>query len=419
MLSNPIILLSISTVLAAIPVIIWLYILFKKTKESKKTLLVVFGLGCLTAPALLGVQYLWNIFPRFNLSAFIEDTIQTQSTMYIATFVLFGAMEEIIKHYVISAVDKKTALINTIGATIRYSLVAALGFAFTENIYYLYQFWPSISMGELAGMYAFRSIFTACAHMIFSGIFGYYYAMGKFSIPITKEEKLIGKHERFAGLIGKLFNMPLSHAFQQKIVLKGLFLAVIIHATFNFVLQFNIILPVIIFVIFGFIFLQYLLRRKIDYLIIEKDITEKQKSAMAKKDEDVIIELIGMWFKDKRYTDVVHICERLLEKDPDNSLVQLFKAKSLDLLENKDTYRSVLNSAITTKGEFNDKQRNILTKYLEEKEVLKQVKEMVKKQLKKEGKEFKEEEKPKISQPQKTSKTILEDYTGEGTFKME
>src|SRR3989339_253048 len=111
MLSNPIFLLGISTFFAAIPAAIWLYILFSGQAQSKKIVALVFLLGCLTAPALLGLQYVWDVFPRFNLATFIEENIQTQAKMYIAMFVLFGALEEIIKHYVITAIDKKTVLI--------------------------------------------------------------------------------------------------------------------------------------------------------------------------------------------------------------------------------------------------------------------------------------------------------------------
>ncbi len=366
MLENPIFLLGISTFFAAIPIVIWLYILFRKGEKSKKTIVLIFLLGCLTAPSLLGIQYLWDIFPNFNLAAFIEENIQTQASMYIAMFVLFGALEEIIKLYVISAVDKRTVLIKTIGDSIRYSLAAALGFAFTENIYYLFQFWPSLSIGELTGMYIFRSIFTTCAHMIFSGIFGYYYGIGKFSISIKQHEKVTGKSHTFSKIISKLFNLPKSHAYQQKTILKGLFIAILMHVIFNYLLQYNIIIPVIIFVALGFLYLKYLLSRKAGHLILTTDISEKTKSTIAKKDEEVVIELLGMWFNHKRYVDVIQICERLLERDPDNNVVKLFKAKAMDKLDKKSIYKSILGKMLKTEKSTDDK--NIISKYLAQKE---------------------------------------------------
>ena len=50
-------------------------------------------------------------------------------------------------------------------------------------------------------------------------------------------------------------------------------------------------------------------------------------SSMAGKDEDVVVELMGMWFQEKKFVDVLHMCQRLLERDPDNRVVKLFKAR--------------------------------------------------------------------------------------------
>ncbi len=371
MLNNTIALLSISTLFAAIPGGIWLWILFSKGEKSKKVVSLVFFVGCFTAPALLGLQYLWDKFPNFNLATLIETSIQSQNAMYIAMFVLFGMLEEVIKMYVIVLIDKKTLLIKTVNNAILYSLASALGFSFIENIYYLYEFWPSISTGALVGMYIFRSIFTTCAHLIFSGIFGYYYGISKFSIYINKEQEISGKTSKSAKIISKIFNLPMSQAYQQQMVIKGLFLAVSIHATYNYLLQFNKILPVIIFVILGALFLQYLLKRKSGHLVLASDISDQKKSSLAKKDEEVVIELLGMWFNEKRYVDVIHICERLLERDPDNNVVKLFKTQAMDKLDDKDTYKNILKNVIKTKDQLSTDDKNLLTKYIAQKETIK------------------------------------------------
>lgn len=408
MLTNTFALLSISTLFAAIPGGIWLWILFSKGDKSKKIISFVFFVGCFTAPALLGLQFLWAKFPNFNLSAFIETNIQSQNGIYIAMFVLFGMMEEIIKMYVIASVDKKTVLIKTVNDAILYSLASALGFSFIENIYYLYEFWPSISTGALVGMYIFRSIFTTCAHLIFSGIFGYYYGISKFSIYINKEEEISGKKSVFAKIIAKIFNLPLSQAYQQQMVLKGLLIAVFIHATYNYLLQFNKILPVIIFVILGALFLQYLFSRKTGHLVLTMDISDKQKSSLAKKDEDVVVELLGMWFTEKRYVDVVHICERLLERDPDNNVVKLFKTQAMDKLDEKDAYRNILKNVIKTKDQLSTDDKNLLTRYITENEAAKK-KNPPTKPLKK------VQEEPMVIVPKKE---ILEDIAKGDSFKL-
>jgi len=368
MLENPLVLLGISLVFAGIPAFVWLYILFNKNSKGKKVVALVFGLGCLTAPFLLGIQTVWEKVPQFNIASFIESSVQAQSAKFVLLFLLFGAMEEIVKHYVVNSVDKRTLLIKTIGESIRYSLAAALGFSFAENVYYLYQFWPSISLGELFGMYIFRSIFTACAHMIFSGIFGYYYGIGKFSIDISKQQQLSGQSSQITKFIAKIFNLPLSHAYQQQMVLKGLFIAITLHVIYNYMLQFNIILPIIAFVIGGYFYLQYLLSRKAGHLILTTDISSKKASTIAKKDEDVVIELLGLWFQDKRYVDVIHICERLLERDPDNNVVKLFKANAIDKMDDKDTYKTILRTVLRHDTDLDKNDKNIIAKYIDHKE---------------------------------------------------
>lgn len=402
MLENPIFLLSSSTLIAAIPIAVWFYIFLNKKEKNKKIVAIVFLLGCLTAPALLGLQYAWDIFPQFNLSAFIENNIKNQNTMFVFLFVLFGAMEEIIKLYVVRTVDKKTLLINNVNDAIRYSITSALGFSFIENAYYLYQFWPSISIGELAGMFIFRSIFTTCAHMIFSGIFGYFYGIGKFSMYTTEQNKILGEKDRMGTIISRIFSLPLSEGLKQKMVIKGLLIAIIMHSAFNYLLQFSIMIPVFGFVILGYLYLKYLLKRKSGHLILTVDPTTKKTTTMAKNDEDVVIELLGMWFKDKRYVDVIHICERLLQRDPDNEVVKLFKAKAMDKMEDNDTYKKILGTVIKSKDDISENDKNILEKYSATIQKLPQKETPTEKQ-----------------KPQKKEKdSYVEKFTGDDVFKI-
>jgi len=408
MWENEWLLMGISTVFAAIPAAIWLYIIFKKSERSKKTAALIFILGCFTAPALLGIQYVWEIFPEFDLASFIEKSIETPTAMFIAMFVLFAAMEEIIKLLVIGMVDKKTMLIRNINDAIRYSFAAALGFSFAENVYYLYQFWPQIGTGDLIGMYLFRSIFTTCAHLIFSGIFGYFYGIGKFSIFLSEQEKLLGKKNSFARIIAKIFDLPLTHAYQQAMVVRGLITAIFLHATYNYLLQYNILIPDILFVIIGFIYLRYLLTRKTGHLVLTTDISKKRKSNIAHNDKEVVIELMGMWFNEGKYEDVFQICENLLERDPDNEVVKIFKAKAEDEIQKSEEIRELV-------GKKKQSNKNIITKSINEKKNLEKVKKLIESKLKKEGKAIKDITKKHSG---KSKKGPVDSYTGDGSFKL-
>lgn len=367
MLENKIFIFGISILVAAIPVVIWVTLFFKQANISKKILILLFFIGILTAPALLGIQYLWELYPEFDIPTLIETSVQQTSVMYIALFVFFGMIEEVIKHYAVRIIDKRSVAIKTVNDALRLSILAALGFSFAENIYYLTQLWSQLSAGELMGVYVFRSGFTMCAHMIFSGIFGYYFGISKFAIDLNKQDKILGQESWSARFIAKLFNLPIAEGYREKMVLKGLSIAVVLHACFNFLLQFNFIIPVIIFIVLGYLFLRHLLNRKVGHLILLTDISEQKKSLIAKKDEDVVLELLGMWFNEKRYVDVIHICERLLERDPDNNVIKLFKAKALDQMEKGSVYRKVLSTVLKDKSDISPNDHSVISKYLDKK----------------------------------------------------
>ena len=371
-----------SSIFAILPIIIWIYIFIRNSKKSRLTSLSVFFIGCFTAPILLGLQYAWEN-TNFDLAYFIENSIENKSIMWLSMFLLFAALEEIIKLYVVRFVDNTTNLIKTINDAVRFSILSALGFAFIENIYYLYQYWPLLgtpyfSNGDFLGMYFFRSTFTTCAHMIFSGIFGYYYGIGKFSIVMSKERILTKGLSRMTKYIAKIFKLPIEEGYRQKVVVKGLFLAIIIHTAFNYLLQYNLMPPVILFVIGGYIYLKFMLSRKTGQLLLVVDPKTQRESSMAKKDEDVVVELMGMWFEEEKYVDVLHMCQRLLERDPDNRVIKLFKAKALEEIDEHNPYKEIIDTVIKTQSDLSESERSIINTYTEEKEMFKKVKNMIK-----------------------------------------
>jgi RsiW-degrading membrane proteinase PrsW (M82 family) len=346
--TNVILLYAFSAFLAFIPATIWLGFLLKDHK-TKKYQILIFFLSVFTVVPVFALQYFLNLFPQFDIAHFFEARIEDQNLNFIILFICVGIVEEIVKQAYLRIIDSKYLLIKTINDSIRYSLVAALGFSFAENIFYIFTIYTNLGIQQLIIAYIFRSIFTTTAHLLFSGFFGYYYGIAKFSINIVEQSKITGKKHYLARFIARFLNMSQIQAFKEMTILKGLFIAIILHAIFNFLLQLNYILPVVFFVIIGFTMMQYLMKRKTGKLILVTDVTDQKVSSMAKKDEDVVLELMGMWFKDKKYVDVLHICERLLERDPDNKVVQLFKTKALDKLDPESPYNKIFKNIFPTK----------------------------------------------------------------------
>ncbi len=348
MLDENFTLYAISAVLAFLPVLVWFSVIFKRTKRKALQFLIFFGSIFSVVPVFI-IQYFIHLFPGFDIVTFLQGQIHNQNLGLVILFIGVGITEEIVKQGLVRMVDRRYLLIQTISESIQFSLVAALGFSFAENIFYIYNIWQSLGIQQLFIAYFFRSIFTTCAHLIFSGFFGYYYGLAKFSLNIREESRWVGKKMYFTNAIARILNMPKSQALKEVMILKGLCIAILMHMSFDFLLELNQIIPSVLFVAVGYYFLRRLLKQKAGRLILVTDIENERSSTMAKSDEDVVIELTGMWLKEKRYVDVIHICERLLRRDPDNKVVQLFKARAIDQMDQKNIYSKILPKLFTRK----------------------------------------------------------------------
>jgi RsiW-degrading membrane proteinase PrsW (M82 family) len=370
----------ISIVLALVPVITWLLILLRDRKNDKLMLFLIFSGGILAVFGVFTVQYLFELYPFIDPFLWVSEHIENPTYYYVGIFILVGVFEELFKQFMVRYVDSKKVLIQTINDSIRFSLVAALGFAFAENIFYFKTVILSSPIQEVVVTFLFRSIFTAAAHMIFSGIFGMFFGIGKFSIDISRYRHWEGKIYLGPHIIGRIFNMPFAQAFKEWKILQGLLIAIFMHATFNFLLEMNQIIPVIILVAISFTYLFYLLKRKAGNLILITDISQNKATKMPKKDVDIVLELMGMWFDQKKYVDVMHICERLLERDPDNNVVKLFKAKAQDKIDPENPYNKALDAILGK--DRSQKDVNTITYYRQKQEA--------------ENKNISEEEKEKL-----------------------
>lgn len=341
--------------LAFLPAIIWLSFLFKKNK-NKKIQLLIFLLGSFSVMPIFLIQYLFQTFPETNFIALADQNITNPLLHFLLIYSWVGLTEELIKQWLIRYLDSKYLLVQTINDSIHLSLISALGFSFAENIFYFYQIGTQFGVAPLLVAYLFRSIFTTCGHLVFSGFFGYYYGIAKFSISIVEQSNLQGKKLLLSKIIGRLLNISRIQAYQETTILKGLFAAILLHTTFNYLLEMNnytgnsiFIALAAIFIIICYLVLRNILKHRAGKLILVQGQADQRTSSMAKSDEDVVIELLGMWFNKGKFVDVIHICERLLQRDPDNKVVKLFKAKAMDKMENTNPYKTVLSKLFPEK----------------------------------------------------------------------
>ena len=270
-------------------------------------------------------------------------------------YLIFAMMEEVFKQWLLRFADKKWLLVKSVNDSIKLSIVAALGFSFAENVYpYFVSLLQSGDIKSLIGAYFFRCLFTSAAHIFFSGIFGYYYGMSKFTSDYRDSEKSQGKKLYITRFICKIFQIPQDQAYREQKIFQGLAIAMGLHAIYNTFLSFNKIIPALIIVLIGFSYLMILLRRSSGTLDLVTDISTKTTSQIGEKEKDTVIELIGQYMNEKKYKDVIGICARLLEKDPENSLAKLMKAKAEDEMKGVDLYHET-TEIVGTRKEVEDK----------------------------------------------------------------
>lgn len=257
-----------SIFLAAIPAFIWGHIFRKKSPGDRKLTALTFILGALAVFPILIYKFLWQYFPWMNAFAFAErysdDFIGFSNFIIlplsvVITFMIVGIIEEIMKLLAVKSVDDKA--IKHIDDAIEFFVVAALGFSFTENILYFYNIWLGQGVHNLILPFLFRSSFSTFAHLLFSGVLGYYYGIAHFSKPILQEEIKKNRHH-WTILFHKLLSIRKEKLFREQKMAEGLILSIGLHALFNIFLEMELTFMIVPFLVGGYITLNYLFAKK-------------------------------------------------------------------------------------------------------------------------------------------------------------
>ena len=257
-----------SGALALIPALVWGVLFYIKRPEARKLSVLTFIAGALSVMPILLYKLSWEYIPWINAFR-IADLYKTDYIIFpnlivlplsiIITFMLVGVIEEVMKYFAVKLVNEGQLL--TIDDAIEFFIIAALGFAFTENILYFYNIWVIEGAEHLFIPFLFRSGFSTFAHVMFSGILGYYYGIAHFAKPILQEE-IRENRKHWTILLHKLLSVRKSKLFHQEKIAEGLLLAIGLHATFNIFLELNAIFLTVPFLIGGYTTLIYLFAKK-------------------------------------------------------------------------------------------------------------------------------------------------------------
>lgn len=212
--------LFIIAIIPAAIIILGIYLSDRRDREPFKVLLFTYILGALTViPSIVVEEILitFNIFPGV-LSAFYN------------AFIVAGFTEEFFKRMVVLKYPYNTKFFNEKLDGIVYSVFATMGFATVENIIYVaYRY----TNNPFIGLY--RGIFSVPAHAVFGITMGYYLSLAKFDVNLER----------------KRMNMR-----------KSLYMPLIMHGMFDFILMAEIPELTLIFVPYV-LFLWWLNQRKL------------------------------------------------------------------------------------------------------------------------------------------------------------
>ncbi|MEZ4086837.1 MAG: PrsW family glutamic-type intramembrane protease [Candidatus Gracilibacteria bacterium] len=260
--------LILAFVLAIIPAAAWGYIFWKKQVGKKAMLTQTFVAGAIFVTPLLLYKHSWQYFPWLNAFEYTEqfsnDLVGFASFHLIpldviATFMLVGVIEEITKLWAVKMTEKER--ICSIDDAIEMCIMAALGFAFAENMLYFYNIIVTRGIDNILYPFIFRSLFSTFAHVMFSGILGYYYGLALFATEELKEKHNSKRWTVIRGM-AKVLNFKRNVLFHHEKITQGLIIAIVLHAFFNIFLEMNWTFLIVPFLTAGYIYVSYLLQRK-------------------------------------------------------------------------------------------------------------------------------------------------------------
>lgn len=260
--------------LAIVPACVWGYIFYKKQVGHKSMTIATFIAGALFVTPLLIYKGLWQYFPWINAFQYThpyKDDLVGFSSFgmipldVILTFMIVGVIEEVTKLWAVKMTDRRKK-IRSIDDAVEMSIMAALGFSFAENILYFYNILSGHGVDGILYPFIFRSLFSTFAHVMFSGVLGYYYGLALFATDVVKDEHN-NKRWLVTRWFARLFHLKMNVVFHEEKMVQGLLIAVGLHAVFNILLEMNWTFILVPFLTGGFIYLSYLLEKKEDHKI--------------------------------------------------------------------------------------------------------------------------------------------------------
>lgn len=171
--------------LAPVLFLLWYFDHLDKKKEKRSFLFKIFLWGVFVTFIAGGIEVLLDMY---LLDIFYLPIIK----LIVVAFVFTALVEEALKYWVVKRKVYQHPAFNEYYDGIIYAVVASLGFAALENIFYVIE----------GGLYVavIRAVLAVPAHALFGAFMGYYIGLARFEENKKKEKKLL-----FKGLLLAVF----------------------------------------------------------------------------------------------------------------------------------------------------------------------------------------------------------------------
>ena len=167
---------SLYALFGIIPSIVWLLFYLRKDShpESNKMVLKIFFYGMIAAlPAILVEMGTLRVI---NETTFL-DSFGRGAIVFLNIFIAVALVEEFLKYLVVRGKVMGNLELDEPIDIMLYMIIAALGFAASENILVLFSLGPQFLFGETLSISVFRFLGATFLHALCSGAMGYFLAL--------------------------------------------------------------------------------------------------------------------------------------------------------------------------------------------------------------------------------------------------
>ncbi len=308
----------LAALIALVPAAIWCLLFLRYHMKRFSVVLLTFLAGMLsTAPILFydhvvrqGYElhfFLFRVMPASFMQSsrtFVTQALTGEAgvisasvAVTVVSFALVGVIEEWSKHWVTRKSDP--AYFASVNDVMQLSIIAAIGFAFAENIvnpnYFIafvtnYLVEPQTpAWGTFIGSVFGRSIITNMVHITCSGVLGYFYGLAFFAKPALEDDRARGKRHRLLIFLSKTTGVSRVELYKHMMMMLGLLYSILLHSAFDIAVSLPetlanhprtigelfgyagpmagvslVLLPAVVYVFGGFALLAHLFHRKED-----------------------------------------------------------------------------------------------------------------------------------------------------------